>query len=190
MPDEALFAAAADGELSDQEQVEAQAWRLLASDKASAGLGSFHRQWLDVDGLDGIEKDAALFEQWSPELAQSMKEEAARFGSHVVRDDDGSLLTLFTASYTIADARLAGLYGVAPPTEVDEDGFGLVELPAGQRAGVLTQPGWLASHAHPNQTSPVFRGKLIREQMLCQPRPRNGSSSCSRTRSAPRATSR
>src|SRR6185369_597035 len=47
------------------------------------------------------------------------------------------------------------------------DAFERVELDPHQRAGFLTQGAFLATHAKPNQTSPVHRGKFVREQLLC-----------------------
>jgi len=41
------------------------------------------------------------------------------------------------------------------------------DLPAGQRAGVLTQPSVLAAHSHANQTSPVRRGVFVLTNILC-----------------------
>jgi hypothetical protein len=47
-----------------------------------------------------------------------------------------------------------------------------VDLPANQgRAGLLTQAGFLSVQGHPDQTSPVLRGKFVRTMMLCQPPP-------------------
>ena len=46
----------------------------------------------------------------------------------------------------------------------------MVTLPAAQgRAGILTQAGFLAVQAHPDQTSPVLRGKFVRTKLMCQP---------------------
>jgi hypothetical protein len=36
---------------------------------------------------------------------------------------------------------------------------------------LLTQAGFLAVQAHPDQTSPVLRGKFVRSMLLCQPPP-------------------
>jgi len=42
-------------------------------------------------------------------------------------------------------------------------------LPAAQnRAGILTQASFLAVQAHPDQTSPVLRGKFVRTKLMCQ----------------------
>ena len=47
----------------------------------------------------------------------------------------------------------------------------MFELDPEQRAGLLTQAAVLAVHALPDQSSPVSRGKLVREKLLCQPPP-------------------
>src|SRR5262249_33669546 len=44
-----------------------------------------------------------------------------------------------------------------------------VDLDPTQRAGLLTQPSVLAVTAHADQTSPVRRGKFVRERLLCEP---------------------
>jgi hypothetical protein len=40
-----------------------------------------------------------------------------------------------------------------------------------QRAGVLTHASIMAAKAGPDQSSPIFRGVFVREQMFCQPLP-------------------
>ena len=72
----------------------------------------------------------------------------------------------FTAPYSVIDAPLFAVYGVAEPA-----GFvpgQTVALDPAQRSGLLTQAAFLATHAHRNQTSPVHRGIAIRENLLCQ----------------------
>ena len=44
-------------------------------------------------------------------------------------------------------------------------------LDPAQRAGVLTQAGFLAAKSGPDQSSPILRGVFVREQMFCQPLP-------------------
>src|SRR5260370_12751457 len=46
--------------------------------------------------------------------------------------------------------------------------YSKVMLDPTQRAGFLTQGTFLASHAGPDQTSPVRRGKFVCGQLLCQ----------------------
>src|SRR5690606_14219140 len=68
--------------------------------------------------------------------------------------------------FSFPTGGLFDIYGVAQPA-----GFtpGMpVSLDGTQRAGILTQPAFLARHAHRDQTSPVHRGLVIRENLLCQ----------------------
>jgi hypothetical protein len=78
-----------------------------------------------------------------------------------------ALSTLLTASFSFVSAPLAKLYGMngitaATPTRT--------AMPP-ERRGLLTHATILATTAHPAQTSPVFRGKLVREGLLCQKTP-------------------
>jgi hypothetical protein len=170
MPDDALFAAATAGELEDHDALAQQVDRMLEDPRARETIASFHLQWLGVDEIDGLEKRTELFPAFTPALALAMREETAAFTSHVVLDGDGDLDTLLAADFTLTeDPDLLALYGVAlPQGHVAGDP---VPLPADQRKGVLTHASVLAEHAHVDQTSPVHRGKLVRENLLCQPLP-------------------
>jgi hypothetical protein len=167
MPDDALFAAAGAGELDTPEALRAHAERLLADPRAALAIASFHMQWLKLDKLATLEKDATVYPSFAPEMRVAMATETARFADHVVRVDDGRLETLLTASYSFLDGPLFALYGVAPPA--DHDPSVPVELDPTQRAGLLTQASVLATHAHADQSSPVHRGVLVREHLLCEP---------------------
>lgn len=164
MPDQELFLAAESGELRTKEQVAAQARRMLESDKAREAVATFHRQWLDYDRIANVTKDAALFPDWSSAIGAMMQEEARAFIDHVIFQGDGNLSTLLTAPYTIAPGDLAAFYGVKGASG---DGLYQVEFPQGQHAGLLTMGALMAYYAHSNQTSPVHRGKLVREAILC-----------------------
>jgi hypothetical protein len=93
-----------------------------------------------------------------------MQTEVNQLVDAVVWDGDGKVSTLLTAPFTFVNDRLAAFYGIAAPAG---QGFQRVELDPYQRAGFLTQGAFLATHAKPNQTSPVHRGKFVRQQLLC-----------------------
>jgi hypothetical protein len=166
MPDDELFAAAADGGLDTPEALRAQAERMLADDRAGEAIASFHLQWLKLDKLPALEKDATAYPTFAPDLRAAMAVETARFADHVVRVDDGRLETLLTAPYSFLDGPLFALYGVTPPA--DHDPSQPVDLDPTQRSGILTHASVLATHAHADQSSPVRRGVLVREHILCQ----------------------
>lgn len=170
MPDDELFAAAESGRLGTPDEVSAQARRMLADPKARALVGRFHEEWLDYDRVLslGRGKSAQYFPEWSPDYPPLMLEEARAFVGHVVFDEPtGDLATLLTAPYTFVNARLAAFYGLegAPAGEAFE------RVEGGPRAGLLTLGALLAFHAHSDQTSPVHRGQLVRERLLCDPVP-------------------
>ncbi len=167
MPDDALFQAAAAGDLDDADGVRAQVDRMLDSPKAQGTIASFHQQWLGVDELEHVEKDPELYPNYDTTLATSMKQDVASFAQWVITEGDGTLDQMLTANITVSDdPRLHEVYGVvAPAGRLPGEP---IELPADQRAGLLTMPGVMAEHAHPDQTSPILRGVLLRQEFLCQ----------------------
>ena len=168
MPDDELFAAAEAGDLQDPDGIAAQAERMLGDPRARAAVASFHRQWLQLDTVDTMNKDASVITDLDDELRASLKDGTVAFLEHVVFDGAGDLTTALTAEYTFADDTLAPLYGVPSPgssTPVR------VDLPEGQRAGLLTEASVLALTAKPNQTSPVIRGAFIQARLRCETLP-------------------
>jgi hypothetical protein len=167
MPDDALFDAADSGALATDEGLAAEVDRMLQDPRAQDAIASFHLQWLGVDEIEDMEKAAELYPAFDAELAEAMKQETARFASFAVLEDDGKLDTLLTAPYTLTeDPALLELYGATLPLEYQPGDP--IPLDPTQRAGVLTQAGVLAHHAHPDQSSPILRGVLVRQNFFCQ----------------------
>lgn len=159
-PDQTLLDAARGGELRTPEQVAAQARRMLADPKAGRALAEFYRQWLEMNRLDIISKDVAAFPLWSEAMRAAMKAEGDAVVEEVIFGDNPALSQLLGAPLGLPRGPLAQLYGVPEASEVQA-------LDAQQRAGVMTLPGFLAVQAHPDQTSPVLRGRFVRERLLC-----------------------
>jgi hypothetical protein len=168
MPDPELFAAVEAGELATAAQIATQARRMLDAPRAREATGDFHQQWLHYDRIASVGKDATLFPSWSPAVGELMRAETSSFIEHVVFDDAGSLTALLTAPYSFMNKDLAAFYGVAGPAS---DTFERVDLDPTQRAGILTTGTLLTINAHSNQTSPVHRGKLVRERFFCATMP-------------------
>lgn len=160
IPDDALLQAAAAGELSSRDQIESHARRMLEDERARERINDVFAQWLRVDAIETVDHGDEAFTE---EMRRSMMAETQAFIDEVVWEGDARVSTLLTANYTFADANTASLYGV----EVDADG-GLVRIDLPEdRAGILTHPGVLSAYGH-GQT-PVYRGKFIREALLCTP---------------------
>ena len=167
MPDAELFASADDGLLFDSPAaLREQAERMLDDDRAAAGIRSFHLQWLGIAELDNLEKDSSVFPTYSPALGAAMQRETGTLADYIIRFNDGKLSTLLTAPFSFPEGDVFDIYGLNPPPGYD----GTVPLPLdpAQRAGLLTQPAVMATHAQADQTSPIRRGVLVRENILCQ----------------------
>jgi hypothetical protein len=166
MPDPELFAAADAGQLGSKEEIEAQARRMLDDPKAKDAIAEFHTQWLDYDRIGNITKDPALFPEYSPAIGQMMREEMTAFIEHAVFEE-GDFATLLTAPYSFMTPELATFYGLEAPADAPPGQLVKVSFDPSERGGLLTFGALLSINAHTNQTSPVHRGKLIREQLLC-----------------------
>jgi hypothetical protein len=163
-PDATLFAAARDGALETGAQLEAAAKRLLASPEAAPGLVRLMRESFRTDAVTGAQKDATVFPAWTPALAADLATEAERFLGQVVWREGGKLSTLLTADFSMGNDALAAFYGVPDRGP----GFHKLTFPPGQRAGLLTQAGLLATQAIADEGNPVRRGLYVRELVMCQ----------------------
>jgi len=171
MPDDALFAAAEADELRTKEQIAAQATRMLEDEKARDLVRNFHTQWLQLTHLDSVTKDTGVYPAYQSSLRGLWKEEIQTFVEQVILEGDGSLETLLTADYGFMNEELASFYGDDVLDSVAGSEFRQVQVDPERRAGLLTSAGLMATHANINQSSPVFRGKFVREQLMCNTLP-------------------
>jgi hypothetical protein len=171
MPDDELFAAAEADALRTKEQIKAQAVRMIEDDKARDVIRNFHTQWLLLTHLDSVTKDTGIYPAFRGSLRPLWKEEIQAFIEHVIMEGDGSLQTLLTADYSFMNEELAAFYGDDVLDSVAGSEFRRVQLDPERRAGILSTAGLMATHANLNQSSPVFRGKFVREQLMCDTLP-------------------
>ena len=82
----------------------------------------------------------------------------------------GPLDELLTSRQTWTSAAIATrIYGVAPPGQVDADGFGPIELR--RSSGLLTLSTFLLSGARSTGSSPVARGLAVNGSVVCDVNP-------------------
>jgi hypothetical protein len=168
MPDDELFAAAAEGRLSTTSELEAQARRLLADPRARDQLAEFATQWLRTESLLSTNKDSAIFPGFSDAVRTAMAEEQRRFLTELFFDPDATFDDLFNADYVFVNDALASFYGLPSPGA----DFARVDAPAASgRGGLLGLGAVMASHAHSNESSPIRRGLFVRDRILCQELP-------------------
>ncbi len=175
MPDDTLFAAAAAGQLSTPAQIEAQAARLLQSPKARPAVDHFAAQWLDILSIGQVPKDPTVYPAINTALRADMLTETTQSVEHAVFDTGATFTDLYTSDTSYMTAELAAFYGFATTGSPDPTtGLYKVTRPStygglpSQFAGVLTQGSVNTVHAKANTSSPILRGKMIREQILCQ----------------------
>lgn len=165
-PSPELLAAAAAGELDTADGVRNAAQALIAKPDARGALAAFYDELLRLRDLDGLAKDLTTYPQFSPTLAQAMREETLRLVEDVVWDLDTDVRDILDADHTFVNDELAAFYGMTPPGSTD---FSKVPVAAGQkRGGILGHASFLSLLAHAQATSPTLRGKFIREMLLCQ----------------------
>jgi hypothetical protein len=167
MPDDALLAAAAAGQLDTAAGVTTAARRLLGDAKAKDTVSSFFADWLELDGLPDRTKSSTAYPDYNTAMQAAMLEETKTFVESVSFGGDGRLSTLLGAPYSYVNQTLGNLYGMP----VSGAALMKTDLPAGQRAGFLTQGAFLALTGNADGSNPVRRGKFVFEKLLCHELP-------------------
>ena len=124
-PDEELITLAADGDLSDDDELERQVLRMLADPRAEALANRFAAQWLRLQDLDKIRPDALSYPYFDQTLADAMHRETEMLFDFI-RQEDRPITELLTADYTFANERLARHYGIPGVLGAD---FQMVQYP-------------------------------------------------------------
>ncbi len=167
MPDDALFAFADAGKLSDPRVLDRQVRRMLADPKATALLDNFATQWL-LHSLGERTPDPAIFPTFDEELRLSMAGETKAFvGSFLFGEEP--LPELLDARFTFLDARLAAHYGIAGVSGSELTRTPLAE--GSHRGGLLTHASILTMTSVATRTSVVRRGEWVLSELLCSPPP-------------------
>jgi hypothetical protein len=184
-----LMAAAAAGTLAMPAQVEAQAQRMLTvtepnasgtgtSLKALDAINDFATQWLEI-AVAPSGKDP-VFTNWAATTGEEMKDETLLNYSQLVLAENGGLTELLTSPSSYVSSDLAMFYGASAGTgaavtvndpALGDGGVPFVQTSLPNRAGVVTNGSILAIQSHALLPSSVLRGKMIREDLLCDPIP-------------------
>jgi hypothetical protein len=170
LPDEPLMAAAEAGQLATAPQVLEQARRMVKDPRAGAMVTAFSDEWLRLEELADLDKEAAVFPAFTPELRGPLRAETEALIDDVLWKGDGKLSTLLEAPFTFVNGPLARFYGTPGVTG---DAFQKVPQDASKRLGVLGHAGILAVLGVPDTglTSLVYRGLFVRERLLCDDLP-------------------
>ena len=164
IPDQTLIDAANGGSLVSASDVAAQATRMLADPKAKTALADFADQWLDIENMNAVTKDTQ-FTKWTASVAADLHTESLTTFTQAVLGNS-SFTSLLTSGSSYINANLASFYGltVSPTFSAPTT----VATAANPRMGILSQGSVLAMHSHTSLMSPTKRGRLVRQQILCE----------------------
>lgn len=170
-PDDVLLDAAQAGELSTPAGLLDQLERLAAVDGAARTMEQFVGHWLLLDRLPFVARDPQVFPSFTSEVRAAMAGET----DQMVRDtlaQGGGLTELLRSDVTFLTPELAAFYDIPlGDGPADAEGFVRTDVDGTGRGGLLTAGALLTVHALPTGSSPIHRGVLVRERLLCQDLP-------------------
>jgi hypothetical protein len=169
LPDDALFAAAADGSLLTDEGYAKQVDRMLADPKTRATMDAFFRDWIKADELPELDlrNGDALYQSFaganlpSKNLRSAMIQDALDTIDWIVWTERAPLSKLFSTQVSVnKDPELAKIYGVPA-----WDGKGTPPEFGGNRPGIFTRAMFLTTGSA--TTRPIIKGAFLRKVILC-----------------------
>ncbi|QDU75677.1 Planctomycete cytochrome C [Bremerella volcania] len=167
MPDQALFDAAAEGKLTEDELAK-HVDRMLADPKMDRFVQDFPRQWLQLHRVGMFPPDGKLYPEYDVWLEASMREEVIQYFREVFASNL-SIDHFITSDWTMANARLCEFYGVTMPKT---SGVQKVSLkPEHHRGGLLTMGAILGLTSDGTRHRPVHRGVWISEAIFAKTPP-------------------
>jgi hypothetical protein len=160
-PDAELTALAATGMLGSVEALDREARRLLGAPEARPALWELYRQLFEVTILPDIPKDPTVFPDFDA-VRGDLEASARAFVEHVLFDADARLGTLLNSNDAFVNQRVAPFFGVTSNSTALERVAG-----DGIHPGLLGHPALMSVLAARTRTSPVNRGRFVRERLLC-----------------------
>lgn len=166
-PDDKLNQAAASGGLADKQKVGEQLAWMLQDAKGQKLVNRFLENWMHVGNVDVLVKNATTYPQFqSSSFRDSLKNQARAFFDDLLNKQGGKLDALFKSQTAFYNKDLGDYYGVT-----GNDTFQSVVKTDGTVSGILTLPAVMAVQGKPDESSPIYRGRFVREALLCQQLP-------------------
>jgi hypothetical protein len=168
-PDPELLAAARSGAIHSQAGLKQQLKRMISSPRFEDGARAFFTDMLQLDGIENIVKDPAIYPKFNQSVADSAKEQTLKTTLDLLVRKRQDYRDLFTANDTFINRPLASVYRIPFASSSD---WAAYEFPqASERSGILTQISFLSLFAHPGTSSPTKRGIKVYEIFMCQATP-------------------
>jgi hypothetical protein len=167
VPDQPLLEAAQNSRLSTDADIGAQVERLLALPQAQENVTRIVLDWFGTRQLKLNPKDGTMFPGFN-EMTDDVIHGTQLFVGDVLWNGSGDISDLLFSPRVFVNKAMADMYGFAFSGASPSD-FVAVDAPAGQRVGILTQPGMIAAASNATTTSIVHRGIFMRNEIICAP---------------------
>jgi hypothetical protein len=179
VPDAKVMADATAGMLSTTDGIAQEAQYMLTAVNpitqslyAEDAIVDFVNQMLQLNGIPA--KDGQFIDyNANTALGGEMYDEARLDFSQLVLAANGSLTDLLTSTSTYLTSDVATYYGASPGSgtavQGPVTGASFTQTTVANRNGILMNGGLLATMAHSTLPSLVWRGKVVRENFLCDP---------------------
>ncbi len=164
-PDAELREMASRGDLHLPDVLSAETDRMLDDPKAARFVEAFLDYWLDLRRSDETSPSTTLYSDYAVDdnLVESALAETRLYFADLLANDRPAR-NIVDSDYTFLNDRLAAHYGIAGVTGV---AMRRVTLPPDSpRGGIMTQSSVLKITANGTTTSPVLRGKWVRERIM------------------------
>jgi hypothetical protein len=170
-PDDTLYTAAKNGQLATQADALAKLDRMLADARGATVVRHFLESWIHLPELNNVAKNDKLYPEWNDDVRNAMTTQAQKFFDDLLATKGGTVASMLTSKTVFANAKLAPIYSMQAGAFPTDNSFTSSDKADGTASGLLTLPAFLATQAKASESSPIYRGKFVREQLLCQELP-------------------
>lgn len=168
-PDAELLEAARSGSIHTPAGLTQQLSRLTSSPRYEQGARAFFSDMLQLDGIENLVKDPAIYPKFNQAVADGAREQTLRTTIDLLIQQKRDYRELFTSNETFINRPLAAVYKV--PFSSTGDWASYTFPDSSERSGILTQVSFLSLFSHPGTSSPTKRGIKIYEVFMCEATP-------------------
>lgn len=177
-PEQWLVSAAEKGELDDAEGVRKAVARLLADEKqGTPRILRFFHEYFEYPKAEEVFKNADEFKAHKARVLVSDTDNLVRW---ILEKDENVLRELLTTNKAFvntrwdsnkkqivrAESKSNSHLSYSLPPDWKWTAEQPIDMPAGTRAGILTQPSWLVAWSMNQDNHAILRGKFVRERLL------------------------
>jgi Protein of unknown function (DUF1592)/Protein of unknown function (DUF1588)/PA14 domain/Cytochrome C oxidase, cbb3-type, subunit III len=163
LPDQELWKAVYENRLHTEEQIRAQADRMVHDERATSKLRYFLARWIQLDRVTDISKDKELYPDFDAILISDLRTSLDKFFDHILLQGNDDYRQLLLADYIFANKRIADYYGLG---WTEGDAWQKLPVDNSSRSGILTHPFLMAGFAYQKSSSPIHRGVFLARKVL------------------------